>query len=145
MKKLVLISIFAASTSMALADFTIQPGQWEYETTIKTMGMEMPAQKTSICITKEMAKSFGESISNQATNGAEGCDIKVLENTDSKVKVTVKCDIQGQKIDSVTDVNRKSDKEIIMTSDSTTDVAGQKQETKMTITQKWVSDNCDAQ
>lgn len=40
---------------------------------------------------------------------------------------------------------RKSDKEVIMTSNSTVEVAGQKQETEMTITQKWTSETCTAQ
>lgn len=145
MKKLALVSILVASTSMAFADFTIQPGQWDYEVKMKAMGMEMPAQQTAVCITKEMAESFSENISAQAANGVEGCDVKVLESTDEKIKVAVKCDAQGQKIDSVTNVDRKSDKEIIMTSNSTVEVAGQKQETEMTITQKWTSETCTAQ
>lgn len=144
MKKLVLISIFAASTSIAFADFTIQPGQWEYETKIKAMGMEMPAQTMPVCVTKEMAESFSEGIGKQA-NSDESCDINVLENTDSNIKVSVKCEMEGQKVDSMTTVVRKSDKEVVMTSNSTVEIEGQKQETEMTINQKWIADTCTSQ
>lgn len=142
MKKIFLASILVASSSIAFADFSIQSGEWEIETNMKAMGMDMPSQKSLVCLTKEQTEAFEEHLMNGMNGDVENCEVSIIEKAESTMKVAVKCDINEQKIDSLTDVNRVSDKEIIVNTKSTIEIAGQKQDTEMKLTQKWVSDSC---
>lgn len=138
MKKLALIiapfCVFASLQSASA--FDMQPGEWSMQVTGQPQAVKM-------CITPAMVEQY-----KVATKGKEeskdGCTAKILENSDSKMVTDLKCDKPEGKMDSHIEVVKKSDTEIVTTTQMDMNISGQKITTNTTMTQTFVSKDCSA-
>ncbi|POP41609.1 hypothetical protein CHU32_16990 [Superficieibacter electus] len=133
---LIAISLFTMAGIQSASALDIQPGEWS---------MQVTGQPKSglICVTPAMVKQYKLTTAGQEQS-KDGCHSKILENTDTKLVTDLKCEKPEGKIDTHIVVVKKSDTEVITTTNLNIDASGKKVSTDMTSVQTFVSKDCSA-